>query len=84
MSAAGGLNFPPPSPSNPTSPKELPNVSAATMAGLVSVARVPSMPNELSIATGHHPSGAYLPPQLANMHPSMLDPRVLYSALVSA
>lgn len=82
MSAAGGLGLP--TPSNASSPKDIPNMSPTSIASLAGVPRVPSMPNDLSIATGQPPAAPYLPPQLpGNMGPGMIDPRILYSALVS-
>lgn len=80
MSAAGGLALP--TPSIVSSPKDG-SPTGMTAAGLAG-ARVPGLPHDLSIATGHPGAGAaYLHPQFANIPPGMVDPRLLYSALVS-
>ena len=79
--AGGGLGLP--NAPNVSSPKDLPNVSPTSVAGLPGVARVPNLPNDLSIA-GHHPPGGYIPAHLGpNIPPGMIDPRLFYPALVS-
>lgn len=79
MSAAGGLNLP----TSPTagSPKDNPSVSMA-MAGMAG-GRMPIVSlADLSPMAGHPAAmaGSFLPPHMAA---GMIDPRMIYSALVS-
>lgn len=79
MSAAGGLNLP----ATPTanSPKDLSGASPTSIAAFSG--RIPGVPDALTMG-GHPGAGPYgLPPQLANMPPSMLDPRLFMPGLVS-
>ena len=82
MSAAGGLNMQ--APPNVSGSKDIPSGSPTSVVALSGVGRVPSIPNDLSVGTGPHTTSGYLPPHLAaNLPPSMVDPRIFYTAMVS-
>jgi len=85
MSAAGGMNLqsPPPQPPSVSSSKDLSTVSPTVMAGLAN-ARLPSLPDSLSIAAASGYPAASPYSQFSNLPPTaMMDPRLLLPVLVS-
>ncbi|KAF6022438.1 IRX4 [Bugula neritina] len=83
MSAAGGMNLqsPPPQPPSVSSSKDLSTVSPTVMAGLAN-ARLPSLPDSLSIAAASGYPAASPYSQFSNLPPTaMMDPRLLLPVL---